>query len=324
MQVFSGSKPAPVTLDPDDDSQAGHWHTPESLSPQISRKDNPKEGSHILSLRDVLRNKAHAETASKFSGSGSATPNLASKLGTKAPPSAFGSASLEVATHNAQGVVQPPTPAAVDVFEQILLDVEGDEYTLVDSLQTKTPIGSIKTNALPVTSSSALGAKPVEEKPPVHQAPPVVPPKDHPTPSASTATTPTVEKTVSEATKGDNTSFTNYLNTAGEIPFNALGMGMGSLTSTIANAMRYVLNVGHAYEDKPLPNTPYHGLLAMESPDIDSRPHIRYDCAVGKRLKFSCTVYYAKQFDSLRRRCGVNETLIQSLKKTENWSAEGS
>lgn len=317
MQVFSGSKPAPATLDPDDESQAGHWHVPENLSPQISRKDNPKEGSNILSLRDVLRNKAHAETASKFSNSGSATPNPASKLGTKAPPSAFGSASLELATHSAQGTVKPPTPAAVDVFEQILLDVEDDEYTLVDSLQTKTPTGTIKTNAPPVTSSSALGAKPVEEKQSIPLPPPAVPPKDYPTPSTSMETTPAAEKTISEAIKGDSASITT-----GEIPFSALAMG--SLTSTIANAMRYVLNVGQAYEDKPLPNPPYHGLLAMESPDIDSRPHICYDCAVGKRLKFSCTVYYAKQFDSLRRRCGVDEILIQSLKKTENWSAEGS
>lgn len=61
----------------------------------------------------------------------------------------------------------------------------------------------------------------------------------------------------------------------------------------------------------------------MESPDIDSRPHIRYECIIGKRLKLSCTAYYAKQFDSLRKRCGVDEVLIQSLKKTENWSAEG-
>jgi 1-phosphatidylinositol-3-phosphate 5-kinase len=317
MQVFSGSKPAP-TLDPDDESQAGHWHVPESLSPQISRKDNPKEGSNILSLRDVLRNKIHAETASRLTNSGSATSNPTSKLGTKAPPSAFGSVSLELATHNAQGIVQLPTPAAVDVFEQILLDVEGDE----DSLQTKTPTGTIKTKAPPVTSNSALGANPVKGEPSMLLPPPAVPPKDYRTPSTSAATTLTEEKTVSEATKGDSTSITSYSSTIGEIPFGALGMG--SLTSTIANAMRYVLNVGQAYEDKPLPNTPHHGLLAMESPDIDSRPHIRYDCAVGKRLKFSCTVYYAKQFDSLRRRCGVDEVLIQSLKKTENWAAEGS
>jgi len=44
---------------------------------------------------------------------------------------------------------------------------------------------------------------------------------------------------------------------------------------------------------------------------------------VGKRMKFSCTVYYAQQFDSLRRRCGVDEILPRSLARNQNWAAEG-
>jgi len=34
-------------------------------------------------------------------------------------------------------------------------------------------------------------------------------------------------------------------------------------------------------------------------------------------------VYYAKQFDSLRKRCGVDSIFLQSLSRSTNWSAEG-
>ncbi|PPQ72280.1 hypothetical protein CVT26_006501, partial [Gymnopilus dilepis] len=56
----------------------------------------------------------------------------------------------------------------------------------------------------------------------------------------------------------------------------------------------------------------------------DERPHIKYDWTIGKRLKFSCTVYYARQFDVLRRRCGVsNEEFVRSLERSAGWKAVG-
>jgi len=61
----------------------------------------------------------------------------------------------------------------------------------------------------------------------------------------------------------------------------------------------------------------------MEPAASDDRPHIKYDWTVGKRLKFSCTVYYAKQFDLLRKRCGIEATYLKSIKKSANWLAEG-
>ena len=67
----------------------------------------------------------------------------------------------------------------------------------------------------------------------------------------------------------------------------------------------------------------HHGLLFAEGASIDERPHIKYDWTIGKRLKFSCTVYYAKQFDVLRRRCGVNDLFLKSLSQSANWAAEG-
>lgn len=40
-------------------------------------------------------------------------------------------------------------------------------------------------------------------------------------------------------------------------------------------------------------------------------------------MKFSCTVYYAKQFETLRRRCGVEDLFPISLARSTNWAAEG-
>lgn len=97
-----------------------------------------------------------------------------------------------------------------------------------------------------------------------------------------------------------------------------------SLTSSIANVMKMVLNNDvNARPTSPSPH--HHALLSSVEPHstIDERPHIKYDWTIGKRLKFSCTVYYAKQFDSLRRRCGVDEVYLKSLSMSTNWAAEG-
>ena len=58
-------------------------------------------------------------------------------------------------------------------------------------------------------------------------------------------------------------------------------------------------------------------------PKINERPHLKYEFIVGRRLQFSCIVYYALQFATLRRQCGVDEILIRSLEKTTAWIAEG-
>jgi 1-phosphatidylinositol-3-phosphate 5-kinase len=86
-------------------------------------------------------------------------------------------------------------------------------------------------------------------------------------------------------------------------------------TNSITNAMRYMLSVSDTKNQ--------HSHLSGESHYIDDRPHIKYDWMIGKRLKFSCTVYYAKQFDGLRRRCGIEDIFLKSLERSANWAAEG-
>jgi 1-phosphatidylinositol-3-phosphate 5-kinase len=101
-----------------------------------------------------------------------------------------------------------------------------------------------------------------------------------------------------------------------------------TLTSGISNAMRLLLNNGELPRASMFASLSknHHGLLTAANADafaIDERPHIKYDWTIGKRLKFSCTVYYAKQFDNLRRRCGIEDVFVKSLSRSANWAAEG-
>lgn len=81
--------------------------------------------------------------------------------------------------------------------------------------------------------------------------------------------------------------------------------------------MRYILKADLPSQPATPPTKNHHGLLYADPMTINERPHIKYDWTIGKRLKFSCTVYYAKhwQFDALRRRCGVEDVFVRSMAK---------
>ena len=55
---------------------------------------------------------------------------------------------------------------------------------------------------------------------------------------------------------------------------------------------------------------------------LDDRPHIQFSYS-NDRLKLGCTVYYATAFDSLRRRCAIDKSIIASLTRTNSWNAQG-
>ncbi|KAF8900880.1 hypothetical protein CPB84DRAFT_1747322 [Gymnopilus junonius] len=116
-----------------------------------------------------------------------------------------------------------------------------------------------------------------------------------------------------------------------------------ALASGLNSAMRYVLNQDHHPNSRPSssvlasgaasrsmspPTKTKHpmfaGDMSISTSAIDERPHVKYDWTIGKRLKFSCTVYYAKQFDTLRKRCGIsNDAFVKSLARSANWAAVG-
>ena len=55
----------------------------------------------------------------------------------------------------------------------------------------------------------------------------------------------------------------------------------------------------------------------------DELPHIQFTYTLEDRLKIGCTVYYATAFDSLRRRCAIDKSMISSLARCEIWEAQG-
>ncbi|KAG0071619.1 hypothetical protein BGZ89_010021 [Linnemannia elongata] len=64
--------------------------------------------------------------------------------------------------------------------------------------------------------------------------------------------------------------------------------------------------------------------LALEQ-ELESSvrsPHLKARFSHGK-TSFSCTVYYAAEFDTLRRRCGIHQNYVQSLSRCNVWNANG-
>ena len=50
--------------------------------------------------------------------------------------------------------------------------------------------------------------------------------------------------------------------------------------------------------------------------------HLRYQFAEGS-AKMLCKVFYAEQFDALRRKCGVSERTVESLSRCMKWDSKG-
>ncbi|PCH34847.1 hypothetical protein WOLCODRAFT_139614 [Wolfiporia cocos MD-104 SS10] len=286
---------------PDPDQDGIVWSEPESCSAVISRKEHPKDATSLISIRDVLRHKtstdaSDAPSSSRLGVTGSVPGN------THNPPSARAKPAVELSMQVADGHISGMPEAA----DRVLLGLEanssspstwrnsGSHTTLSDSTFVETKIRSRKTASVVSTDSDTSLEHSSNSSREV--SPPPVPPKEqilrkelppHPPDSHNVPSSFAV-----------------------------------SLTNTLSSAMKYMLKPHEAASDTPA-LTPHHGLLSTASPAIGERPHIKYEWTIGKRLKFSCTVYYAKQFDSLRRRCGIEDAFLRSLARSENWAAEG-
>ncbi|KAG2202212.1 hypothetical protein INT47_002131 [Mucor saturninus] len=55
---------------------------------------------------------------------------------------------------------------------------------------------------------------------------------------------------------------------------------------------------------------------------IDISPHIKHKF-VHDGVEFTCIVYYAREFEMLRKRCDINQLIIQSLCRCQSWTASG-
>ncbi|KAG5643166.1 hypothetical protein DXG03_001496 [Asterophora parasitica] len=312
----------PTLPDPDLDDVT--WSETEPFSAVVFRKEHPRDPTtSLLSIREVLRQgqKSPMPDPSRFGSLGRGP----------APPSAWAKADVQVSKDEADGVV---STEASDAAGKIL-----QEFELAGEIPGRLSAPTSRASDSVITLNAAAAFPPVEtnvyrSKAPsiisvkskammgketlkgmeandlkvggsTFKMPPPPPPKDEPR-------TRDQERPRDVSTTTTTASF--FANT---------------LTSGLNNAMRFMLhsNAGDTV-DPPRHASPslkaHHGLLLpLDAAGIDERPHIKYDWTIGKRLKFSCTVYYAKQFDILRRRCGVDEVYLRSLQSSANWAAEG-
>ncbi|KAJ7482736.1 hypothetical protein FB451DRAFT_1129737 [Mycena latifolia] len=325
-QLFAGAAQA----QPDPDQEDVVWHEPEAYSAVISRKEHPRDVTSLLSIREVLRQKSPIDAAasvlpggSRFGSLGSAATKASSGAG--APPSAWAKPDVQISRHAAGGEVSSGVAEAESAGKilQELDAVSGEgsressrpgsalsESFLAGALFADMHIKRGKTSSIisvSTESDATIGKGSKEDELIGHEPAAAVVTEE---PQSQSQSDLRHAKAASEALSGSPTptpsSFTN------------------SLTSGLSSAMRYMLNNGEIPRPSMFSKN-HHGLLAPADAftAIDERPHIKYDWTIGKRLKFSCTVYYAKQFDNLRRRCGIDDVFLKSLSRSANWAAEG-
>ncbi|KIK63065.1 hypothetical protein GYMLUDRAFT_41376 [Collybiopsis luxurians FD-317 M1] len=304
-------------VQPDPDQEDVIWHEPEAYSAVISRKEHPRDPTSLLSIREVLRHKSpdsNILSGSRFASLGSSTSKLLNGGGGRpsmlaaVPPSAWAKPDVQVSKHEAEGEVASGLTEGSGSIHQMLTGLEA-----VEAGDTESRPGSSLAGSYPWSTSEVSTIK------------------RNRAPSAMTDATLGQDDAASIADSGVNSKGSPPLAATPVNPAHVdtsvinAKTSLSSLTSGITNAMRLVLPTSSIPRPLSAGSNRHHGLLSAEANliAIDERPHIKYDWTIGKRLKFSCTVYYAKQFDNLRKRCGVDSNFLESLSRSMNWSADG-
>ncbi|KAJ3508125.1 hypothetical protein NLJ89_g5924 [Agrocybe chaxingu] len=331
---------------PDPDQEDVVWNEPEQYSAVISRKDYGRDPTTFVSIRDVLRPN---KTASEQSGAVAASRTNAatnSAQGTSAPPSAFVKVKPNVglSTESAGGELNGQESA--DAASKILQGPENETPThsrpasIKSELPSSMAFGNThirrgKASSIISTESRESQKTIGKEKDKVAESaepqpsslpPPPPPPKDDEPKEAIKEKTASTDKEVVASSDSAAAAPSKIVASASTPPPTSSGFA-SALATGIGSAVRYVLSaelpsrtVSAAATNPP---KKHHNLLLADVGTIDDRPHIKYEWTIGKRIKFSCTVYYAKQFDALRRRCGIHDVFLKSLSRSTNWTAEG-
>jgi len=250
---------------------------------------------------------------------GSQSPALASvsrMTNSGAPPSAWAKPAVEVSMAAVDGQVTG-MPEAVVTAGRILQELDGASVLSSKGTIDSSTSAFVETNVHRGKTSSVLSRGSLESNDTISQPTPVL--GDVP---ARAAERSYLGPGVFVGSRSRSSTVSTTQDTP-ELEGPVHESAILSWTSSLTNAMRYMLKA-----DLPSrPATPaaknHHGLLFADPLTIDERPHIKYDWTIGKRLKFSCTVYYAKQFDALRRRCGVEDVFVRSMARCEPWKAQG-
>lgn len=109
--------------------------------------------------------------------------------------------------------------------------------------------------------------------------------------------------------------------------------GWGSVTSTFTSSLNNLIRLGSDIgsfrvrgSDRSL--SALMGPLGMMDNSLaaatkDELPHIQFTYTLPEKMRITCTVYYATAFDSLRRRCAIDKSILESLSDSETWDAQG-
>ncbi|KAG5651993.1 hypothetical protein H0H81_006675 [Sphagnurus paluster] len=312
---------ASTHVQPDPDLDDVTWSEPELFSTVISRKEHPRDATNsLLSIREVLRQgqKSPAPDPSRFGslGRGPAPPlawakpdvqlskDEADGMVSREASDVLGKASQD--TESATGTSSHPPAPLSRASESLISLAIVNQRPLVESTLSRSKAPSVAS----VESDGTIGKEGVKElSGSTIRMPPPLPPKDEWHAPRDLERPRDFSNATVTTTTTNTSSFTS------------------TLTSGLNNALRFMRHGGPGSVDASRAASPFvkahHGLLSLDAAAIDERPHIKYDWTIGKRLKFSCTVYYAKQFDLLRRRCGVDDIFVKSLRRSANWAADG-
>lgn len=326
---------------PDPDREDSVWDEPEAHSAIVTRKEHPRDPTALLSLREVLRHKVPVDGPQ----SAQSSSITVSRMGNNAsPPSAWAKPAVEVNLAAVDGQVTG-MPEAVVTAGRILHELDGASVLSSKTSTDSAASGFIETNVHRGKTSSILSRRVSLET--LDAIGPAAPAPHHhaarAAAAAAAAAPPERERAfrpgVGPGLLVDPRSRSSTISTTGQGSFDhrdreseaSTDSVILSWTSSLTNAMRYMLKAdlpsSSSSSSSSQPATPpaknHHGLLYADPMTIDERPHVKYDWTIGKRLKFSCTVYYAKQFDALRRRCGVEDVFVRSMAKCEPWKAQG-
>ncbi len=78
----------------------------------------------------------------------------------------------------------------------------------------------------------------------------------------------------------------------------------------------------------PLPPLPHEPSITLDEEELERsllRPmgtHLKYQFTEGS-ARMMCKIFYAEQFDALRRKCGVADRIIESLSRCLKWDSKG-
>ncbi|KIL57862.1 hypothetical protein M378DRAFT_27805 [Amanita muscaria Koide BX008] len=304
-------------LDPDKEDVV--WHETEACAAVVTRKEHTRDSASLLSIRDMLRSRTPIEP-----GGGGASGTLSSaKAASPIPPSAWSKpADAQLSREEAGGTVFGLPQDTIETAGKVLQGLEATpsnaasasssslspskrEREQGNDRETDKDRGREKPPALSSSAFSSVSDVTVGLLQSV--LPPEVPPKDHP---GSTFGSPPLggQKSQQQASASFANTLTNSLSYALRLVSSGASTPRGGSVTAILPAP---------------PAKPHHGLLLIDGNVPEEKPHIRYEVMVGKRIKLACTVYYARQFDLLRKRCGIDDIFVKSLSHSTNWAAEG-